>query len=254
MFAASSWKSISIRIGVLAALLIAWDLAGEAKVVNAVFLPAPRQVVLRLFDLVQTGTLYENLIVTVSEFVMGFGIAASAGMLVGIVIGRSRYATLVFEPFLAALFSIPIIIFLPLFLLYFGLGPASKVAFGAVYGFFPVALSTIGGVAQVDRNYIRVGISMGATESQMFRRIYLPGALPVIGNGLRVGCILCFLAILGAETIAGFSGLGTAIAKSSEAMNTTEMFAYIIFVVALAALLNASLSAVQKRLSPAGGS
>jgi NitT/TauT family transport system permease protein len=91
---------------------------------------------------------------------------------------------------------------------------------------------------------------MGATEKQMFRRIYLPGALPAIGNGLRVGCILCFLAILGAETIAGFSGLGTAIARSSEALNTTEMFAYIIFVIVLAGFLNAALSAAQKRLSP----
>lgn len=214
------------------------------------FLPAPRQVALRLFDLLQTGALYENLIVTISEFFVGFAIAATGGMLVGIVIGRSRYATAVFEPFLAGVFSIPIIIFLPLFLLYFGLGPASKIAFGAVYGFFPIAISTIGGVAQVDRNYVRVGISMGATEKQMFRRIYLPGALPVIGNGLRVGCILCFLAILGAETIAGLSGLGTAIAKSSEALNTTEMFAYIIFVIALAGCLNAALSAAQKRLSP----
>ena len=186
---------------------------------------------MQFLALLETGALYKHLSVTIGEFVAGFAFAATMGLLVGIVVGRSYFATMLLEPFIAGLFSIPIVIFLPLFILFFGLGPSSKIAFGAVYAFFPVALSTITGVGAVDRNYVRVGISMGASETQMFRRIYLPGALPMIVNGLRIGCILCFLAVLGAETIAGLEGLGTAIAKSSEAMNSAEMFAYILFVI-----------------------
>lgn len=239
-----------IQIVFLLVLLIAWAIVGKVKVINAVFLPSPDQVALRFLALLETGELYSNLTVTISEFVFGFALAASAGLAVGFLVGRSAFATVLIEPFIAGLFSIPIVIFMPLFILFFGLGPASKIAFGAVYAFFPIALNTISGVTQVDRNFVRVGVSMGATEMQMFRRIYLPGSLPIIVNGLRIGCVLCFLAVLGSETIAGLSGLGTAIAKSSEAMNTAEMFAYILFVILLAALLNAGLSWAQKRLSP----
>jgi ABC-type nitrate/sulfonate/bicarbonate transport system permease component len=170
---------------------------------------------------------------------------------VGYFVGRSRYAVLVFEPLLAGLFAIPIVVFLPVFILFFGIGMESKIAFGATYSFFPIALNTIGGISQVDPRFITVARSMGANDAQLFRRVLLPAALPVIVTGLRMGCIIAFLSILGSEMIAGLRGLGSRVASLAEGMNTAEMFAYILFVIVLAVLLNTALTRMQRRFGDA---
>lgn len=246
-----SWQSRAVQMLFIAAVIAGWDYIGQHGLTSPIFLPPFRLVIEKLVKLVQTSAMYSHLYVTLFELAAGFGIAASAGLMLGYFIGRSAYATLVLEPLIAALFAIPIVIFLPVFLLYFGIGVESKIAFGAAYGFFPIVLNTIGGIAQVDPSYVRVARSMGASDAQMFRRVLVPAALPVIVTGLRIGCILCFLAIIGSEMIAGLQGLGTAIVKLGEAMNTAEMFAYILFVILLASLLNLGLSALQARFGAA---
>ena len=115
------------------------------------------------------------------------------------------------------------------------------------YAFFPIALNTIGGISQVDPRFVTVARSMGAGERQLFRRVLLPAALPVIATGLRIGCTIGFLAILGSEMIAGLRGLGSRIVTLAEGMNTAEMFAYIVFVIFLAMILNITLSQMQRR-------
>ena len=155
------------------------------------------------------------------------------------------------EPLIAGIFAVPIIIFLPLFILFFGIDVESKMAFGATYAFFPIVLNTIGGVSQVDARYINVARSLGASGRQMFWRVVLPSALPVIMTGIRIGFIIGFLAIIGSETIAGINGLGSQIVRLAEGMNTAEMFAYVFFVILIALLLNGALSLLQKRINRA---
>jgi len=138
------------------------------------------------------------------------------------------------------------------FILFFGIGVESKIAFGAAYAFFPIALNTIGGISQVDPRFVTVARSMGASERQLFRRVLLPAALPVIVTGLRIGCTIGFLAILGSEMIAGLRGLGSRIVALAEGMNTAEMFAYIVFVIFLAMILNITLSQMQRRFGKTG--
>ena len=243
----SKWQVAAIQIAALAALFAAWDYVGENRLVSPVLLPSLRNVMLRLQRVIASGAIWGHLTVTVLELLAGFAIAAISGLLTGYFIGRSRAGTVVFEPLLAGRFAIPLVVFLPLFILYFGIGPASKVAFGAAYAFFPIALNTLAGVRNVDGRYISVARSMGANRSQMFRRVLLPGALPVIVTGLRVGCIVCFLSIIGSEMIAGLMGLGNRIATLGEGMNTAEMFAYIVFVVLIAMALNLGLTTVENR-------
>ena len=99
---------------------------------------------------------------------MAVAIASSLGLTIGYLVGRSRYATLVFEPLLAGVFAVPLVVFLPLFILFFGIGVESKIAFGASYAFFPIVLNTIGGISQVDPRFVTVARSMGASERQLF--------------------------------------------------------------------------------------
>jgi ABC-type nitrate/sulfonate/bicarbonate transport system permease component len=153
----------------------------------------------------------------------------------------------VFEPLLAGVYSVPIILFLPLYVLFFGLGIWSKITLGATISFFPIVLSTIAGFGYVDRIFIRAAYAMGASDLQMFRYVLLPAALPVILTGLRIGFTISLLAILGSETIASLAGLGHRIVHLAEAMETARMFAYIAFVVAIAAALNMITSSLESR-------
>jgi ABC-type nitrate/sulfonate/bicarbonate transport system permease component len=162
-------------------------------------------------------------------------------------VSRTRYRIRVFEPLFAAIYAVPIILFLPLYVLFFGLGPASKIALGATISFFPIALATIAGFGNVDRTLVTAARSMGASDYQLFRYVLLPAALPIILTGMRMGFTVALLSIIGSEAIASLAGLGHRIVHLAEAMEMTRMFAYIVFVVAIAAILNTAVSALEAR-------
>ncbi len=237
----------AIQAGFVVLLLFAWDLVGRFGVISPIFVPPLWQVLGKLGGIITSGEVFPHLLVTVSELLAAFMLAATAGLLAGYFIGRSRYVTTVLEPLIAGVFAIPIIIFLPLFILSPGIDLESTLALGAATGFFPIVLNTISGISQVDERLIAVARSMGASRSLMFRRVLFPAALPVVVTGLRIGCIIGFLAIIGAEMIASVRGLGSQIVRLGEGMNTPAMFAYILFVILLAMALNACLSGMQAR-------
>src|SRR5262249_50021010 len=133
------------------------------------------------------------------------------------------------------------------YVLFFGLGPASKIALGATIGFFPIALNTIAGFGYVDKMLVVAARSMGASDVQLFRYVLLPAALPLILTGMRMGFAVALLSITGSETIASLAGLGHRIVHFAEGMEMAPMFAYIAFVVAIAAILNALVSVLEAR-------
>ena len=200
-----------------------------------------------LKDILGTGEYLPDLQVTLSEIAIAFLISCTSGVTLGYLISRSQYLIRVFEPLLAGIYSIPIILFLPLYVLFFGLGPGSKIAIGTTISFFPIVLNTIAGFGYVDRIFITAARSMGASDVQMFRYVLLPAAFPVILTGLRIGFTVALLSILGSETLASLAGLGHRIVHLAEAMETARMFAYIAFVVAIAATLNTTVSALERR-------
>jgi ABC-type nitrate/sulfonate/bicarbonate transport system permease component len=196
---------------------------------------------------------WPDLRVTLYELGVAFAIAAVAGSSIGYLVSRSHFAIRVFDPLFAGIFAIPAILLYPLYVLFFGLGPGSKIAMGATIAFFPVVLNTISGLSRVDSVYVTAARSMGASSPQMFWSVMLPGAFPIVLTGLRMGLILAFLSILGAETISSFSGLGHQIAGLAENMDTASMFAYIVFVLLIAFLLNFAVSFAEARGRREGG-
>ena len=184
---------------------------------------------------------------TLTEVAVAFTISCTTGVAIGYLISRSQFLIRVFEPLFAGFYSVPIILFLPLYVLFFGLGPGSKIAIGTTISFFPIVLNTIAGFGYVDKIYVTAARSMGASDVQMFRYVLLPAAFPVILTGLRVGFTVTLLSILGSETIASLAGLGHRIVHLAEAMETARMFAYIAFVVMIAAFLNTTVSSLERR-------
>ena len=239
--------SRAVQVTFLVTLVLLWYFGTTRWGINPLLLPNPVKVWAELKDILTTGEFLPDLQVTLSEIAIAFLISCSSGVTIGYLISRSQYLMRVFEPLLAGMYSIPIILFLPLFVLFFGLGPGSKIAIGTTISFFPIVLNTIAGFGYVDRIFITAARSMGASDVQMFRYVLLPAAFPVILTGLRIGFTVALLSILGSETLASLAGLGHRIVHLAEAMETARMFAYIAFVVAIAATLNTTVSALERR-------
>jgi len=239
--------SLSVQVGFLVALVALWYLGTGYWGISRILLPNPVNVWAELKDILASGEYLPDLRVTLTELAVAFAISCTAGITLGFLISRSPYLIKVFEPLLAGFYSVPVILFLPLYVLFFGLGPGSKIALGTTISFFPIVLNTIAGFGYVDKIFITAARSMGASDFQMFRYVLLPAAFPVILTGLRMGFTVALLSILGSETIASLAGLGHRIVHLAEAMETARMFAYIAFVVVIAALLNTAVSTLERR-------
>jgi ABC-type nitrate/sulfonate/bicarbonate transport system permease component len=227
-----------LRLGLVAGLLSACHVATASGRVSILMLPPLEAVVRQFIRILQAGEFWDDLQVTVLEVVAAFAIAALSGGLVGYLVSRSRFQVRVLEPLLAGLYAVPVIVVYPLYVLYFGLGPASKVALGATIAFFPIVLNTMSGFGGVAPIIVAAARSMGGRGWNMFRHVLLPAAFPIVLAGLRIGFVLSFLSIIGGEMIASYQGIGRLIINQAEAMNTATMYAYIVFLVAIAVLVN----------------
>ena len=241
-----------VQIGFLIALMVLWQLATTVWGVSGILLPKPADVFRELIAELKAGRFLGDLRVTLFELVTAFALSSTAGIAIGYFLSRSRYLIRVFDPLFSGIYAVPAILFFPLYVLFFGLGPESKIAMGITISFFPIALNTMAGFGNVENIYITAARSMGCSNYQLFRWVLLPAAFPVILTGLRIGLILAFLSILGSETIGSFSGLGHRIVALAEGMDTARMFAYIAFAVAIAALLNLMVSRLEGRARRSG--
>lgn len=234
-----------VQVAVPVALVVLWYLATTRWGVSRILLPNPVEALHQLGDVLASGEYAGDLRVTLTELAAAFAISAIGGVASGYAISRASYRIRVLEPLLSAIYSVPLILFLPLYVLWFGLGPASKIALGATISFFPVALNTIAGFGHVDQTLVTAARAMGASNVQLFRFVLLPAALPVILTGMRMGFTVALLSIIGSETLASLAGLGHHIVELSEGMDMARMFAYIAFVVAIAGVLNMIVSRLE---------
>jgi ABC-type nitrate/sulfonate/bicarbonate transport system permease component len=235
-----------IQLALFAAFFGAWFIATNTGV-RALLLPPPDLVWREMQALWTSGRLWSALAVTLTTIAQAYALAVAAGLIVGFLVTRSRALVHIFEPVLTGMFAVPLTLFFPLFVVFFGIGPESKIAYGAATCFFPIALNTIAGFASVDELYLRAARSMGASSLSQFRYIYLPAALPVTITGLRIGFFICIAAVLGGETLAAISGIGKSIALAAELMETARLYAWIAYVVTISVTLNLLVLALESR-------
>jgi len=248
MKATSPLPARAIQLGFLASLMAAWFIIGRTGAISPLFVP-PMEAVWRAFiGLVQTDQFWSAAGTTLRTIGEAYAIAVTSGVLIGYLVTRSRFLTQVLEPIVSGVFAIPITLFFPLFILLFGIGPASKLAYGATYGFFPIALNTISGLAGVNGNYLNAARSMGISSLGTFRHVLFPAAFPVILTGLRIGFFICFASVLGGETISSVSGVGRNIALAAELMEPARMYAWMVVVIVTALVLNSLVSMVENRM------
>lgn len=214
-------------------LLALWELLARIKVIDGRFFPPPSSIFVAAVALIRSGELLTHLQASLLRIVFGFAIGAVIGVPVGLALGAFRVLRVMFDPILSALYVIPKIAILPLIMLIFGLGEGSKIAIVALATFFVVAINSLAGVRQVEPILIEAGRNFGANGMQMFRHVILPGALPSIFTGLRLGAGTSLLVIIAAEFVAANEGIGFLIWRSWTTLVTENMFVGLVVIAAL---------------------
>jgi ABC-type nitrate/sulfonate/bicarbonate transport system permease component len=205
-------RALALRLGAILAFLALWSLLAGAVVVlklfNPIFLPGPWLVLGNVLDMAVRGQLWIHLAATLERVALGFGVGAALGVGLGLAAGHVTPIRHVVEPLIELLRPIPPLAMLPMFIVWVGIGEISKVGFITYATFFPIFLTTITGVRQIDPLLLRAAQSLGARGVGLFTRVILPAALPDILTGLRLGVALAFFVIVISEFIGAEHGLG----------------------------------------------
>jgi ABC-type nitrate/sulfonate/bicarbonate transport system permease component len=205
-------RALALRVAAIVAFLALWSLLSGAVVVlklfNPIFLPGPWLVLGSVLDMAVRGTLWIHLAATLERVAMGFGVGATLAVALGLAAGQLTPVRNVIEPLVELLRPIPPLALLPMFIVWVGIGEASKIGFITYATFFPIFLTTVTGVRQIDPLLVRAAQSLGARGVALFTRVILPAALPDILTGLRLGVALAFFVIVISEFIGAEHGLG----------------------------------------------
>ncbi|MFL6975346.1 MAG: ABC transporter permease [Xanthobacteraceae bacterium] len=245
----------ALRIAIIVVVLASWEAVAASGLLYRDVVPSLLAIGKALFNLltvpdmpidlsrfglqgaIKIPAIYWHLYVTFYEIAIGMLIGGLSGLIAGIALGSSRLLREAYEPLLYYLGPCPKIIFFPVMIMWFGVGPGSKVAMGAISCFFPVALNVAGGMREIDRVLIRVGRSFRANTWQMVTKIYLPAMRHPMINGVRIGLGVCLIGTLLAETKLSNSGVGFLVIQAYSLFNMPLMYALLIvlFVIAIGA-------------------
>jgi len=203
-------------VAVPLALILVWEGLARAGMINPMLLPAPSRVLVRWFSYLRTGELLQDAASSLYRVVVGFLIGTALALPLGLAMGASKTAYAFFNPVLQVLRPIPPIAYIPLAILWFGLGNPPAFFLISLGAFFPVLMNTVAGVRSVDEIYIRAARNLGSDGRSLFLRVMLPGATPHIMTGIRVGFGVAFIVVIVAEMIAVNNGLGYRILEARE--------------------------------------
>jgi len=240
------------RAAAIAGALALWAAftAVNARVglVNPVLLPTPVEVGRVALDLGASGELARHFLTSLGRVAQGFGLAAVAALGLGVLVGLCVPLRLMTEPVIEFVRPIPPLAFLPMFLVWFGLGEASKVAFIGYTTFFPMFVAIAASVLRIDVVLLRAAASLGATRTDLVRRVMLPAALPGIVVALRVGVGLALFVIVGAVFMGADAGLGHLIMEGRTFFNPAQIVMGALLLGLLGSLINTLLLAAERRL------
>lgn len=205
-------------------LLALWEVGARSGVVDARFFPAPTTIGVALIEMAVEGELWEHIGVSLVRIFVGFLLGAIPGIALGLVMGFVPLVRAAFRPLVDALLPIPKIAILPLLLMIFGLGETTKYLVIAIGVFFPVLINTMTGVVNIDRIYVDVGRNFGAGRLYFYRTVALPGALPMVFAGLKLGVGVAFLLIVAAEFVGARSGIGFMIWNGWQVFRVEQLY------------------------------
>jgi ABC-type nitrate/sulfonate/bicarbonate transport system permease component len=231
-------------------LLAVWQILLMLGFGDRRFVPAPTDIAVRFVHLVASGELAWHVAVTLWRVFAGFFIGAVPAIAVGLLMAMFRPVRIFFDPLIAAIFPIPKVALMPLLLLAFGFGDASKIALVAIAVFFPVIVNTYAGAANIEKIYWDVARNYGASQAVLFTRVVFFGALPMIFAGLRIALAVSFIVLVAAEFVASKNGIGYLIWNSWELLQVDIMFVGIVTIGILGLITSAVFQEIERKVIP----
>jgi NitT/TauT family transport system permease protein len=245
----SPWRRALLLLAQLclvAAFLVFWQLAVSER--NVAFFSRPLIIGAKLAELVLDPDFHHDIAVTLAEIAVGYGIGAAVGLALGFLLGRSRFLSNLLEPFIIGLYSIPKIALAPLFIVWLGLGMASKVAVVVLATFFLVFFNTYSGLLNVNEELLRLARLMGASWHHCIFRVVLPSAGDQIFIGLKTAVPYAVIGAVIGEYIGSNAGLGHFILYASQTYDAPALFSGIAALIVIVFVCNFTLNALERRL------
>ncbi len=232
------------------AVLSLWEFVGRFIVKEKIFLVPFSEVMVYLVRWAVAGDLGRNIAASAQAFGIGFALAIVIGVSLGIAIGLNATIRGLADPLVAALYSTPLLALTPLFILWLGIGLASKVAIIMLVSVFPIVINTTAGVREVETQYLDVARSFGARPRQMLAKVRLPTAVPFILAGIRISVARAVVGVFVAELLGGTVGIGYAISSSASVFDTRRMFAGIVLLAGFGILATQALVSLERWIAP----
>ncbi len=236
-----------VALAVFVALLVLAEIGTRTGFITSLTLPRPTAVFETLVQLWQTGGLWKHLLPSLQRLLVGGALGISVGVALGVMIGLFSYVRAGLVPLVAALFPIPKIALLPLFVIWFGIDEMSKYMLIAFGTFTPTVVATFGAVDNVDRSLIRMGQSFGLSWWSIVRKIVLPGAFPAILSGLRVSISIAIILLVAAEMLGAQYGVGSYILEAGSLYDLEKLFAGVAILSIMGLIVNFVIGRIERR-------
>ena len=238
------WMSCFVFLIIIAIL----ELGTTTGLISSLTLPKPSDVLGKIIELFDTGMLFKHLLPSILRLIVGAFIGISLGITIGTLIGLFSYIRSGFVPVIAAIFPIPKIALLPLFVIWFGIGEGSKYALIALGTFTPTVVATYGAVDNVDRTLIRMGQSFGLSWFSIVYKIVLPGAMPGILSGLRISLAIAIILLVAAEMLGAEFGIGAYILLAGSLYDLERLFAGVTILSLLGITVNVLVTFLEQKI------
>jgi ABC-type nitrate/sulfonate/bicarbonate transport system permease component len=243
----SRYEGFVIGTVSVVAFLVVWQGVANLRLVPTLFLPGPLDIVGAFESLIRGGKLWNDMWVSFSELALGYLLAVAVALPLGIFMGWYKRLNYVLDPYITFLYNAPRISLLPLFIVWFGIGINSKIAIVFLGAFFAILINTAVGVRNVDSSLLRSARSFCASDAQIFRTVALPGAVPFILTGLRLGVAHALIGVVVGELVAAQAGLGLMMATAGATFQTPKVFAGVIIFAVAGMIFNYAILRLEQR-------
>ncbi len=243
-------SSFTVPFLTLIIFLILWEISAHYRIISPTFFPPPTKIWISFVRLIKNGALFEATNATLIRFLGGVICGSILGAILGLMMGWWQKLNSFLTPWIAALYPIPKIAIFPLLMIIFGIGEGSKFVAILLSAFFPMLITTLNGVNQINRIYFEVGKNYGVTGKNVFTHILFPGSLPSMLAGLKMAVNTGFIITISVEIISAKSGLGVLLWFGWQTFRVGEIYVVLVVISLLGLLINYLLEKSTRRLIP----
>jgi ABC-type nitrate/sulfonate/bicarbonate transport system permease component len=236
----------ALGLGVIAALLIIWEIAARTGLIDSMFSSCPSKIIIAGIELFRDGQIQHHAWASSKVFILGFLLSAVVGIPVGIISGWSKWTDHALSPLISALNTTPRLALMPLLIVWFGLGFGSKIVLVFLSAVFPIVINMQAAMLNLDEEFRTVAKSYGATRRQLFTTIALPASVPFLITGLRMGIGRALLGIIAAEVFGGGEGIGFLIQYAGSMFQVETVFVCVVLIGTFGIVLDRSFQFVSR--------